>query len=258
MDTRSISPKALDMIKQYKEFSLGNSVISLPYFNNKTTLKRAALRVEVGKGNPEEILNEVKELAIKNRVDYKNLNESELKKFLVDHGIGIDCSGFVYHILNIESQARNKGEIKDNLKFSDRTGILDKIRAKIRPAENTSVKIFANNENSRVVELRDVKPADIITLVGDEEGLMRDHILLIYKIDYENNLPKTIFYAHSIAWPTDGEYSHGVSIGRIEILDINKNIRDQSWIEKEKKDFDNYTFTKAKKSLTEIRRLNWF
>jgi hypothetical protein len=53
-----------------------------------------------------------------------------------------------------------------------------------------------------------------------------------------------------MAWPSDGQYGHGVRQGKITIVNAEKTILDQDWSE-------TYTFARAQKSLTEIRRLRW-
>lgn len=167
-----------------------------------------------------------------------------LKKFLVDRNIGIDCSGLVYHILNPK-----------HLSFPFSTGFIGNLRAKFRPVENTSVASLAHEKNSKVVTLSEVMPGDIITMLGGPENDERDHILVIHQIDYKDFLPATIYYTHAVAWPTDGEYGHGVRQGIIEITGITKPIAEQRWIEAEKTGEENYTFTRAQKSITSLRRL---
>ncbi len=262
MNTEIVSPKTLELINKYKNLSVGNVSCSVPYFNNKTTGRRAGLKAEIGKGNPDEILEEVKILFARQKINTNNLTPETLKKFLVDNDIGIDCSGFAYYVLNEEGRSRGRQNIKEYLKLPLYKGFVAKIFGKMRIVENAGVKTFAHNENSKVISLKDIKVGDMITLIGNDNGVMRDHILIIYKIDYQNsqtkNAPKNIYYIHSVAWPTDGEYSHGIHEGKIEIVDLNKNITEQNWIELEKTGEDNYTHQRAKKSITEIRRLNWF
>jgi hypothetical protein len=90
----------------------------------------------------------------------------------------------------------------------------------------------------------------------------RNHILVIYQIEYQNFIPTTLHYAHAIAWPTDGEFGHGLHKGIIEIINPEKDLFEQRWIELGKDSLvngdENYTFSRARKSKTEIRRLNWF
>lgn len=231
---------------------------NVPYFNNKTTGRRASLRVHAGKGSCVEIQNEIEEIVLREKIDIKSLNDSQIKKLLVDHNIGIECSGFAYYLLNEECKKRGKGELKRHFKFPFANGLMGRLRSVFRPIENIDVKTFAHDENSRVVDIADVKVGDIITMTKGVEDGVRDHILIINKIDIENNLPKTLYYVHSVAWPTDGEYGHGIHEGTIEIINSEKNIVDQKWIELGKEGEENYTHARALKSLTKLRRLNWF
>ncbi len=260
MNTKLLSKDAMDIIAQYKEFRIGNAICSIPYFNNRRGSKRAALRVNVGKGSPKEIFSEIEHILILNKINSKEIDSEDLKKILVDNDIGIDCSGYAYYILNEESKNKGKGTIDKHLAFPFAGGFLGKIKSKIRPIENTDVRTFAHNDNSISIHTKDIQVGDIITMTNsnDVSGKERDHVLIIYQIEYQNFIPTILHYTHSIAWPTDGEYGHGIHEGKIEIVDINKNIVEQRWIENDKQGEENYTHTRAKKSTTEVRRLSWF
>ncbi len=248
MEIASLSDKALSIISCYKNFAIGSAVCSIPYYNNRRERARAKLRAQIGKGSPEDISDEVENLAVKEKINLNNIDSVSLKKFLVDRNIGIDCSGLVYHIL-----------APKHFSFPFATGVIGRARARFRPAENASVESFAHEKNSAVIHLKDARPGDIITMLGETENNpdreQRDHILIIHQVDYKDHLPTTLHYTHSIAWPTDGEYRHGVRQGIIEIVDIAKPLIDQRWIEAEKIDTENYTLTKARKSATSLRRL---
>ena len=239
MNTKVLSQPALDIIEQYK---------NVPYFNNKTTARRGGLRVEVGKGSPKEIYDEVKDLSILQKVDVKNFTQEEIKKFMVSNNIGIDCSGLAFYILNEESVSRGKGSLSRHLRFQ-------RFLARFRPVENINVLVFSDNKNSKIISIQDAQVGDIITMVGDVE---RNHILIIHQIEYQNSIPITLHYTHSVAWPTDGEFGHGMHQGKIEIVDTKKPITEQRWIELDKTGEENYTHMRALKSTTELRRLNWF
>ncbi len=241
MNTKILSESALNIIDQYKNFKIGNAICSIPYFNNKTTARRAGLRAEIGKGSPKDIFEELRQKTFEQKIDLESFTSESLKKFLVDNNIGIDCSGFTYYVLDLA---------KKNLYFDK--GFIQKIKAKIRQVENTDVKTLAHNKNSNTIPISEIQPGDFITIINNE----RDHILVIHQIEYQNFIPTTIHYVHAIAWPTDGEYGHGIHEGKIEILDINKNILEQKWIENNMINNENYTLAKANKSVTEIRRLN--
>ena len=267
MNSKLISEKALAVIDQYVHFHINGATTSIPYYNNNHKKIRAALRATTGKGSPKDIFDETEILLIKegSRGSAPTgavrggtfrpgiLSDDSLRHFLVDQDIGIDCSGFAYYVLNAESLAQKKSRLDRHLAFPFCRGIVGKIRCKVRPVENADVRTFADNKNCHVIPLSEVKPGDIVTMLGE-----RDHILVITQVEYQNFLPITLHYAHSIAWPTDGEYGHGVRTGTITIADLTKPLTTQIWTEADKTGAENYTLTRAAKSTTELRRLNWF
>ncbi len=280
MNTKLLSDQALAIIDQYEHFHIGNSgTCSIPYFNNNHKVVRAGLRATIGKGSPGDIYEEVEiELAksgelrgtipsempagaIKGGTFIPGAITSEaLKHFLVERNIGIDCSGFAYYVLDAESKSRGKNGLDRRLHFPYCTGIIGKIRSKMRPAENADVATMAHDTNSRSILLGEIAPGDIITMLNtmNKEDRVRDHIIVVDRVEYQNFVPTSIHYSHSISWPSDGEYGHGVRGGTIQILDINKSLVDQKWTEADKSGPENYTLVRAQKSLTEIRRLRWF
>jgi len=251
MNTKVISDQSLTMINQYRNFHIDSAICSVPYYNNKVAGRRAALRVEVGKGSPKDIYEELTHIFLKNKVDTKLLTSENLKKVMVENNIGIDCSGFAYYVLNEESLGRGKGSLSRRLHH-------DRFLAKFRPIINTSVLTYSDNRNSKIISIKDAQVGDIITMVGGTEGGERNHILIINQIEYQNFVPVVLHYVHAIAWPTDGEYGHGIHEGKIEITNLEKGIIEQRWIELEKENEENYTHMRAQKSTTELRRLNWF
>ncbi|MEY2664887.1 MAG: hypothetical protein RIT04_695 [Candidatus Parcubacteria bacterium] len=295
MNTKLLSEKALRIIDQYAHFHIGQTastsgdmgaarrdtatfaipggaiatspaggICSVPYFNNnRRDGIRAGLRALGGKGSPRDIYEEVEILTLREKIQPKNFTDETLKKFLVDHNIGIDCSGFAYYVLTAESLARDKGTLDRHLSFPFAKGIMGAFRAKFRPAENTNVRTLAHNKNSRVINPSEIQPGDFISMLRKtiaEGGTATDepsHILIIHQVEYQNFIPITIHYTHSMAWPTDGVYGHGIRTGRIEITDPKNPLLEQRWIESEKIN-DHFTYARATKSITEIRRLNWF
>ena len=254
MNTKLLSDKALSVIDQYINFKIGSAVCSIPYYNSRLNNSLTKLRVQNGKGSPRDIFDEIESIVTSERIDSRFIDSNNLKKLLVDKNIGVDCSGLVYYILNAENESREKGTIDRHLSFPLCKGIIGKLRCKIRPIENTDVAVFSHNKNSRKVPTKEVLVGDIITMINREEW---NHILVIHQIEYQNFIPTIIHYTHSMAWPTDGQYEHGVRQGTIEILDPNKDLVEQKWIEKEKTGNENYTFSRALKAQTEIRRLLW-
>jgi hypothetical protein len=255
MTAKLLSEKAFSVINHYKNFTTGFAVCSIPYFNNRRDRARAKLRAQAGKGSPQEILDEAESVATHQKINLKALDSLSLKKFLVDSNIGIDCSGLAYYILNAEMESRGKGRLK--LSYPYQKGPIGFLRALLRPIENTDVATLAHDRNSRQIELKYIQPGDMITMVGGPDNNDRDHVLVVHEVDYKDDVVAGISYTHTVAWPTDGVYAHGVRQGTIRIIDIEKPITEQDWLEAEMTGSSNYTFTRATKSKTEIRRLNW-
>jgi hypothetical protein len=270
MNTKFISGRALSVIDQYLHFKAGNAVCSVPYFNNKTTRARAALRTYIGKGSPKDVFEEVQALVLKNHADLNALTDVSLKKLLVDNSIGIECSGFAYYTLNAESGERGKGALDKHLSFVNCRGLIGKIRCSIRPAENCDVSTFADDKNSRAISVKEAQPGDIITMTGSKENSElssapaeprrgeRDHILIIHRIEYQNFIPCSIYYSHAVAYPQDGIYGSGIRQGRIDISFPDKPITEAAWSEDGKTGDGNLLFLRAQRSRTEVRRLKWF
>lgn len=248
MTSKTLSDQALSVISLYRNFTAGAAGCNIPYYNNKYERLRAALRAQAGKGSPQEILDEAEHRAAAKKVKLQALDSTSLKKFLVDNNIGIDCSGLAYYILKAENK-----HVRFSYPYSK--GVLGFLRAKFRPIENLDVATLASDENTKIISLKETLPGDLITMVGGPEGSMRDHVLTIHQIDFRDDVPAAIYYTHTVAWPSDGEYGHGVRQGLIKITNPDKSLTDQEWIEAEKTGVENYTFTRAQKSKTEIRRI---
>jgi hypothetical protein len=238
---------------------------------------RASFRTEIGKGSPKDIYDEVQALLVKQHVSVNMFADESLKKLLADANIGIDCSGFAYYVLNAESAETNKGSLDKHLSFVNCKGLLGKMRAKFRPAENCDVTTLADDKNSRVISLNEATPGDIITMIGDQSsdspsslpasrhGKLqapssndRDHILVIHQVDYQNFAAFKLYYSHAVAYPEDGLYGSGVKQGTIEITDPKKPLVGQEWIENGLTGNADQLFARARKSKTELRRLRWF
>ena len=258
MNTKFLSEKTMNVIEQYRNFHIGKISCPIPYYNNRHTGMKVGMKAEKGKGSPKDIYEEIKNLIILEKIDTESMSGNDLKKLLIEHNIGIDCSAFAYYILNVESENKNKGSLDKHLSYPFSKNFWRNIKAKMRPIENTDVKTLSHEKNSREIEMKNIEPGDMITMINKQNTEERNHIIIPYEIDYQDFIPKKIYYTHSIAWPTDGEYGHGIRDGIIEVIDINKSIVEQKWLENGKTENENYTYTRARECDTKIRRLNWF
>lgn len=275
MQNKTLSKSALAVILDYSHFRIGSAVCNVPYFNNKTVRSRAALRALIGKGTPAELKDEVMNLIVKMHVDKDLLADEMLKKILVDNNLGIECSGFAYHVLDAESRARNSGSsISSKLSFANCQGIFSRIRCAMRPAENCSVRTFALDQNSYPINVAEIEPGDMITILAYEKSGYsndtlsdipdRDHVLIIDSVEYKDGKAISLTYSHSIAYPEDGIYGTGIRQGTISLVrdetasdssSTIPKITDFVWKENGKNGKDNPLFMRAQKSLTQIRRL---
>ena len=273
MENKTLSPSALSTIDDYIRFTIGAAVCSVPYFNNNSAKRRASLSVFVGKGSPREIHEEVESILMMIRTSPGSFTSESLKKILTESGIGIDCSGFAYHILNAECESRGEKSLSSHLKLTQVTGIFSKITAFTNPVRHVGVRTFAHEANSRSITLSEIQPGDIITMLAGPDEKDRNHILVVHEVEYRDvqraptanttpsssrSIPVKIYYSHSVAYPTDGKYSTGIKQGVIEISDITKPITEARWIENRMEGSDNLMYVRAHKSITDLRRLKWW
>lgn len=253
MSTTTLSPAALATIHEYLHLPFPNRNVACPYYNNRRSEVRGALRVLVGKGSVKDIMEECTIFSLKEKIDVKNLSNEDLKKFLIDHHIGIDCSGLAYYVLGAELTARSKKNIASTLFFPQAKNPIRKILTKLRPAEHTNVETLAHPKNSQEVSLSFVRPGDMVIMLGSGEKHDRDHVLIVHEVTVENNLPTKISYTHALAWTTDGKYHHGVRQGTIHLTPT-LSLLEATWEENGKQGHENETYLHATWAKTLIVR----
>ncbi len=251
--TDKISGKAREMIDLYLALPLGTKP-SCPYFNNRRRKNRSGLRVLKGKGSPQEISEEAEILAKLSRISIKDLSTDKLKEFLVASDLGIDCSGFAYHVLNSFCQEKTGKSIQSYV-HSIRPGLFGKILARLRPAENLGVSSFRADTNSFAIQVSEAQTGDVITFMGTGKEKTYNHILVITGVERVHDDTR-ISYAHSYMWPSDGFTNHGVREG--DILVHGENLLGGTWKEQGVIGNDNYTFESARNAKeVSIRRLRF-
>lgn len=245
MTTKTLSGPALKIINDYLHLPFSEQEVNCPYLNNRHTNIRAGLRALVGKGSTEDIIEEAMIISLQEKIDLKKLDNEQLKKFLIGSGLGVDCSGFFYHVMDAELRARGLGPIRRYLKFPYIKNPLRRLLAIFRPAEHAGARTLGHSLNAVEIKLKNILPGDFILML--ETGLKHNfnHLLLIHQIDYAEDAPQVIHYTHSFAWSSEGQYEHGVRPGKIEITDINKGLLEQAWTEKEQTGENNETFRHA-------------
>lgn len=249
MIVHKLPPSAYKVIDEYLNLPLGGKKVVCPYYINPKS-QRAGLRVLVGKGDPGEIAREMNVIAQLKSVDLNVLNEHEIRLLMQDSHVGIDCSGFISHIVNYWLKNQGDKPLINYIKFEN-NNILHKLKRKFRPVEQLGAKLITNLENCKEIkDLNEIRPGDFIR----SKGLRKNshHIILISEVTLEDDIVTELEYVHSIK---GYNAENGVRFGKILISDNKKNLEDQIWTEVQ--DSRNWTYEGYTSDLEDngIRRL---
>ncbi len=257
-----LSPKAEQVIRSYFNLPFkGIPGVRAPYFNNTRQRERGQLRVLAGKGTPQEIVEEAKIISIQyhaglfdkqgdcclhNSHTGKVVTEDDLRRFLIDHNLGIDCSGFVTQALLAHYRETQGINFLKKIIIAPPGKITRRLIAWFRPVENINVATYANDANSAPIRnTREIKPGDLVIMLKTGPRREHDHILLITDAQ-----EKTIHYVHARAWNREGKYGHGVARGSIAITKPGGALLEQTWGEFGLVNEQNETYLEAKSAET--------
>jgi hypothetical protein len=239
-----------EFINLYFNLPLNGKKVTCPYYINiKIIRARMALRVLIGKGSPEEIIQECLIYEKLRGVDFRKMSISEIRDFMVKRHIGIDCSGFIVHILDYWLKSIQKKHLWKHLKFPKQNLYMN-ISRLFRPIENISAYMLINKSNSsQIKNLNNIRTGDLIRLKGLKRGY---HVMLISEIDKSGGKVKSFKYIHATRWYTN---EHGVREGRVIITNTDLPLYKQKWTDI--LDGKNWTFEEIlkDKNFSQIRRL---
>lgn len=226
--------KALEKIYyEYTHLPLGGRKIRCPYWSNR---QRILLTGPFkGKGTPPQITRATIRSAQEHKLDLSKLSPRDIRRFMEHHRIGVDCSGFVYHLA--DSLVKEKGG----------QGIFEYVEGvKGKGVMRVNVFSLTNDKNSvEVKKIRDIRIGDFIRFEGGK------HIAIIMRIKRnQEGIPVEVTYAHS------GRLSAitGVHLGRFLVKDPNLGVKDQKCLEKNREG-NNYFNQYPKKNNVSLRRL---
>ncbi len=262
-----LSPKAQKILDNYFNLPFeGVKGVRCPYFNNARLKQRAQLRVLVGKGTPKEIIEEAKIVSIQyhaglfdktghcclhNEHTGKEVNSDEVRKFLIDHNLGIECSGFVTQILRAHFQETKNIDITRKFFIVSPRYFLRWLITLLRPIENIGVRRYLDDHNTKQIKWDEAQAGDVIVMLETGIKNNHNHILLI-----TDRVGDTLKYAHARAWNSEGKYGHGVAIGEIKIINPNGTLLDQVWTEFSCVNEKNETWQEAKRAkILQMRRI---
>lgn len=202
-----------DLFYKYTHLSLGEKKIVCPYWINN--LKLGVFGPYGGKGTPEQIVEATEAEAEKISLDLNKLTKEEILAFMKNKRLGVDCSGFVFWMLDTLDREKGGNGIADDIPGSS---------GRFLPAR-ANVMMLSSDEVSLPVKLKEVKVGDMIRLNNGK------HVVIILRIlrnvgDLEK--VKEIEYAHS----SGRTKIQGVHLGRIKVNDSLKGLEAQLWEEK--------------------------
>lgn len=152
------------IIQQYLNLNLGGKQIVTPYYINSNydkpvvcgkvladiqfnyVKKKTKQRALIGKGSPREIEIATEKSAHKNNFDLNKATKEEIKQFMEENRIGIDCSGLVVWILNELAKKQYGKPVWQYIDFNT-NNILKRLMVQLRSVENISVKVLSNPVN---------------------------------------------------------------------------------------------------------------
>lgn len=219
-----INPLIQKRIEDYRHLPLGGKEVVTPYFINDK--RRKDLRAMVGKGTPEEIVMEARIWEKLKGINLGNLETDSIKQFLSNRGLGIDCSGFIVHILDSYYKETKHRAVWHYLKIPQKN-LMARLRYWLRPVEQLGAEIITNEDNCIKVQLKDVMPGDLIRSKAKKTN--GHHIMIVSAVEKNEagNVVK-IEYTHSTPHYKN---LNGIKNGIIEVIDQNKSLEEQKWLE---------------------------
>jgi hypothetical protein len=198
------------LLYQFTHLPLGQKTIRCPYWKNK--IERKIFGPYGGKGTPLQITDATYLVAKRDKIDLGKLSKSEIIKFMKAKKIGIDCSGFIYQMLDaLDKENEGKG-INQKAIGVNGFGIT-----------KTNADCLTNKNNSFAIEtISEIRIGDLIRL---KQG---NHVVIIIQIKKKNNKIEDLTYAHS----SPKTRISGVHTGKIKILDQKNPINKQLLLER--------------------------
>lgn len=208
------SSKALEkLFFEYTHLPLGGKEIVCPYWMNN--LEKGIYGPIGGKGRPEEIVLATEKAAIEEKVDLGKMGAEEIALFMKAKRLGVDCSGFVFWMLDALDKEKGGNGIADDLPQGLGEAVQRRASAKILTSEEVSFCVNSIDE---------IKIGDLIRMRRGK------HVAIVYSLEKNtNNQTDSITYAHSSS--ASRTKNTGVHLSVINIIDGKLPIESQDWKE---------------------------
>lgn len=207
--------KALqDLFYKYTHLPIGGKEVICPYWMNN--LEKGIYGPIGGKGTPRQTVNITITEAEREKVDLVKMSAEEIVIFMQMKRIGVDCSGFVFWMLDVLDLEKGGNGIGDDIPGS--RGKVAEYRASARMLTDDKVSFPVN----RVSE---IKPGDIIRMRRGK------HIAIVLSLFWQEDKLVRLEYAHSSGNSHTKE--SGVHKAEILIVDSDAGIERQEWSEED-------------------------
>jgi hypothetical protein len=220
----TLNQKIKNIILEYENIKVDGKSVVCPYYIN-TKIVKGELGVLAGKGLPKEIIHEVKVWAKVKGFDIEKASDVDIREFMIQQKIGIDCSGFVVNVLNDYLKQEYGKQLMNFLRFPNNS-FVDRLRRFLRPIENIGANLLTSDINTHKIEnYNDVRPGDLIRAKGTQANA--HHVALITDVELDGVGNVINFeYVHSHRFYGKG---NGIRRGKICLLDKNLSLEHQKW-----------------------------
>lgn len=166
----------------------GKCQIKTPY---RINLPYQEDRRKYGKSNPKELKNNVIQIAKKEQLNIGQMSCEQIQDFMVKNKLGIDCSGFSYHVINyLLQRVRN----------------VDLQKIGFPKASLTNVKLFLSKKLTyKISNYKQIQPGDlVIQIKGSNIG--EQHMLIVLKK-----------YKHEVVLIHSSYYNNPAGVGILKL-----------------------------------------
>ncbi len=233
-------PTLTQAVKTYTEFTVGGKPVKIPYHLARG--QRWQLWNFSSKGTPTQIKRELEKKAQDMGFDLHERSGEEISTFMKENKVGVDCSGFVFHVLDsLVKERTGKGLGAWVRRYSGVVGEMEKSLLSFGRVRRIGTKDLIRKLNAQpLTMLSEVKPGDLLWRTAkllSAPKRRRRHIMVIIKVEKDDRTGRltAVHYAHS----SRDTAEEGPHVAVIEILQPEGWLEKQHWLE-ELKDGKNY------------------
>jgi len=209
--------------REYIDFEIAGKQVKIPYVLAKG--RRLHFWDSSGKGTYKQIRVETIKRAKDKGVVLNLIPGLDINRFMRREGIGIECSGFVYHLLDaFMKEKKGSSLVKCLLRYSGFLGKLERVLLRPYRVRRISAQDLTSDINTvRIEKVSEIRAADLIRLSPLKWS--GKHVAIIVEVT-----PKCIVYAHS----SKDTKKQGPHFGKIEVTVEDAGLEEQQWFEETK------------------------